>query len=191
MFHKQLKFLAFGIKKLSWILSHWYLSSPDNVLKDTLKFKIISGWNKANPNPSTARILVTTSHHCLPQLLVNGKGVDVFWLHRCFNLCFAQPCAEHCYTNQLTYLLVPDPYCTSKMELAGIDLNPLIKMYKSRLNITLVKKTATFSISFLKHQQSVGKCDGQGPFSGVNSINLLPVPKAHYTQQFQDDFDLI
>uniref|UniRef100_A0A8C9UG96 Tetratricopeptide repeat domain 9 n=1 Tax=Serinus canaria TaxID=9135 RepID=A0A8C9UG96_SERCA len=56
-----------------------------------------------------ARILVTTSHHCLPQLLVNGKGVDVFWLHRCFNLCFAQPC-KHWYLNWEQLVLANNPF---------------------------------------------------------------------------------
>lgn len=51
MFPKQLKLLAFGIKKLSWIPSHWYLSSLGSFPKDTLKFKIISGWNKVESKP--------------------------------------------------------------------------------------------------------------------------------------------
>lgn len=68
------------------------------------------------------------------------------------------------------------------MELAGIDLNAQIKMYTSRLNISLWRKTAKFLISLLKHQQSIRKRDGQDLSFGANTINLLPVPKAHYTQ---------
>lgn len=51
IFPKPLKLLAFGTKKLSWIPSHWYLSSLDSFLKDTLKLKIVSRWNKVESNP--------------------------------------------------------------------------------------------------------------------------------------------